>query len=375
MRQSGAAELRLFLPDDGEFQAVLSLRDAALDRVRDGRGHFVGRQEPAGGLDRADAEQFGHEVNQRGAAESARREVADDVELHVVVDDELVNRAVGGAHAEADARALERRPGGGRATDEPVLVADDQFAVRADVNGQRALRRLVHPGGEDHADGVRADEPGDVRKHVDHAVRVDAQPDVAAGDVGRAAEPGDVRRLRHELGVHAEKEMAHRGVAHHGRLVQVLAADAGGLAAFRDDLVQAADDLLLQFAEAVRVRGGVADAAHHVVAERDLRVGARRHRQLAAADEVHQEADDGRRPDVERDAEVLAGRVARFQGHEAPLRGHGGHVEIPAADDRGQFPQHAQVEVHFLLAERGEQPVRVRALVVQRRRGQRTCCF
>ena len=38
-----------------------------------------------------------------------------------------------------------------------------------------ALVGLVHPGGEDHADRVGADEPGDVRQGVDHAVRMDAQ--------------------------------------------------------------------------------------------------------------------------------------------------------------------------------------------------------
>ena len=58
----------------------------------------------------------------------------------------------------------------------------------------------MHSGGEDHADRVGADEPGDVREGVNDAVRMNAQADVAAEDVDRAAEPGDVRRLRDEFG-------------------------------------------------------------------------------------------------------------------------------------------------------------------------------
>ena len=70
-------------------------------------------------------------------------------------------------------------------------------------------------------------------------------------------------------------------------------------------------------------------------------------------------------------AVIVAGRVARLERDEPPFGGDRRHVEIPAPDDRRQGPQRAEVELHLRPAERVEQPVRVRALIVQRRRRQR----
>ena len=46
---------------------------------------------------------------------------------------------VGGAHAVAHAAALEGRPGGAGADDQPVPVAEDHLAVGADVDEQGEL--------------------------------------------------------------------------------------------------------------------------------------------------------------------------------------------------------------------------------------------
>ena len=68
-------------------------------------------------------------VDEAGAAEAERLNVADHGQLHLAVDDlHAFDRALGGAHAAADLRRLERRPGGRgareRRSDEPSTISE-----------------------------------------------------------------------------------------------------------------------------------------------------------------------------------------------------------------------------------------------------------
>ncbi len=77
------------------------------------------------------------------------------------VEDHALDRALGGAHAVQDLSSLERRARGRRGGDDAVVVADDDLAVRADVDQQprrvsRAIPVATHVG-HDVGPHVRAD--------------------------------------------------------------------------------------------------------------------------------------------------------------------------------------------------------------------------
>jgi len=226
--------------------------------------------------------------------------------------------------------------------------------------------RLVEAGGEDHADGVGADEARDVGQRVDDAPAMDAKADVAGGHVHGAPQHSHVRRFGDVLRVHAEEEVVHRRVADDDGLVEVAAADAGRPAAFLDDVVQALHDAPLKLLQPFGARAGVLNARDHVIAEGHLGIRARGHGQVASGVQVHEEADHRGRADVERDAVVVRRRVARLHGDEPSFGGHGGQVEPTLAERLRQFVQrvHRRVEVP---SECRQEPVGVRALVFEAR--------
>ena len=62
----------------------------------------------------------------------------------------------GGPHAELDAAAFEGRSGGAGGAGQPLLVADDDLAVGADIDEQGQLGVFVDPRGQDPGDDIAA---------------------------------------------------------------------------------------------------------------------------------------------------------------------------------------------------------------------------
>ena len=119
----------------------------------------------------------------------------------------------------------------------------------------------------------------------------------------------------------------------------------------------------------VRVHHRGADPGDHVGAVGLLRVEHRRHRDGGAGGQVEQGGHDGRRAEVEGDAEPALGRVARLDVDEHVVHDHRGHLKCPPASratGRAARAGRPQVEV----VERVAQPLEVGALVGQCRLGQ-----
>ena len=160
----------------------------------------------------------------RAVADHAERERA------VVVERDVLDRAVQRRHAARDRAALERRPGRARRRQDPVPVAEDQLGVGADVHDrdEPIFVREVH---RQHAGRrIGADVPADDRRAV-HARLADGS---AAGSAGRSAirlvvvalalghlDLGDrpVRVLPDRVHALPEEQVAHRRVADHDHLV------------------------------------------------------------------------------------------------------------------------------------------------------------
>src|SRR6266566_6943449 len=83
----------------------------------------------------ARAEELRDRVDKTGAAEAHRVDVADHRQPDGAVDDlYALDRAVGGTHAAADLRRLERGPGGSRCRKRFRRRAEHDLGVRADVD-------------------------------------------------------------------------------------------------------------------------------------------------------------------------------------------------------------------------------------------------
>ena len=102
-------------------------------------------------------------------------DVADHRQLDLAVDDlHALDRAVGGAHAAADLRRLERRPGGRRGRERLRGRAEHDLRVRADVDEEPDAPVERDARREDAGDDVRADVRAERREHHGRRARVHA---------------------------------------------------------------------------------------------------------------------------------------------------------------------------------------------------------
>ena len=150
-------------------------------------------------------------------------------------------------------------------------------------------------------------------------------------------ERGDAERL----GVDAEGDLRHRGVAGEDDFVDLVAVDlAGG----KDLFGQLGERLVGEVAELVE-RVGVhhrgADAADDVGAERLLLVEHALDGDGGTGLDVEQVGDDGGGAEVVGDREAPAGRVAGLDGDQLGVGDHGGELPVRRAQRLAERAQHA----------------------------------
>ena len=79
-------------------------------------------------------------------------------------DVDLGNRARGCAHAHGNAGTLESGPGSRGGAQHALAVADDNFAVGAEVHQGYQRFTFVQAGGQDPRQDVAADKPAEARQ-------------------------------------------------------------------------------------------------------------------------------------------------------------------------------------------------------------------
>ena len=313
MRELDGAHVALG-DEDVVVQAV-GVGAALRDHAR-GAG-LLGGADEAGGVDEAGHAHLGDRLDDAGAADAGDAGVgreggvvgpgvdADDAEAGLLghrVDLDALDGAGGGALAGGDLRPLEGGAGGGGAGEHPLAVAEEDLGVGADVDHEHQLLGAVGRLGEGDGGGVGADVAGDAGQDVDAGVLVQAELDLLGPEVERVG--GGEREGGHaELGrVDAEDEVVHDRVADDHRLEDQLAGDAGLGGGLAGELVEGGADGLRHLPGAAGVQHGVADPAHQVLAEADLRVHQAGGGLDLAGGEVAEVAGDGGGADVDGEA-------------------------------------------------------------------------
>ena len=108
--------------------------------------------EAAVGAEDISLQEGGQEVDQPGAADALGLHLVDGHEHGfgvLGIDAHFFHRAAGRPHAVADAAPLEGRAGRAGGAGQPLLVADDDLAVGADVDIQGKFGVFKNPGGQD----------------------------------------------------------------------------------------------------------------------------------------------------------------------------------------------------------------------------------
>ena len=271
--------------------------------------------------------------------------------------------AGGGAHAVAHDAPLEPRPGRASADEQELAVADDDLRVRADVHQQRHPLARVHPGDEDPGERVAADVAADVGQHDDRRGGVHAEPQLRGAHNGEAVRDRYVRRPAEMVGVEAEEEVRHRGVAGHADAADLPGRDARGDGELRSEVVDGPRRKLLQPFETALVQAQVR-AGEDVLAVRHLRVQHGALPERSAGVEIDQRPDDVRRTQIDGEPEVprTARPPARCAAASARERGRPSRPrENPAARSSFGRPATTGRGAWTPLSPRASSPPRTRS--------------
>ena len=157
--------------------------------------------------------------------------------------------------------------------------------------------------------------------------------------------------------------MDHRRVARDGDLVDLRRVDGGLAARLEGELVHRLVREVLELLEGGRIEHDGADAADDIGAERLLLVQHGCDSRRGAGRQVEEGRDDGRRAEIECDAEEPRGRVARLHRHEAIVDDDSGELPVARARNRGQAAKDGGVIALGEVGDAVEHPVDVGALV------------
>ena len=156
--------------------------------------------EAAGVVEDAGADELGHGVDEPGAAEPERLDVADHGQLHLAVDDpHAFDRAFGCAHPAADLRRLERRAGRRGARERALRRAEHDLRVGADVDEEPRPLVEREPGREHAGDDVRPDVRAERREQHRGRALVHRHAEVGGLRLGQPPRRDRERRHRERL--------------------------------------------------------------------------------------------------------------------------------------------------------------------------------
>jgi hypothetical protein len=116
-------------------------------------------------------ESRGDGIDESAPTDAARFDVPEHMAVELVVSkSHRADGTAGRTHAVSDARALEGGSGSGRCAEETVAVAEDDFAVRAQVNEGDELITFMEAGGEDAGEEIAANESTEGGEEADGGI-------------------------------------------------------------------------------------------------------------------------------------------------------------------------------------------------------------
>ena len=174
-----------------------------------------------------------------------------------------------------------------------LAVSQDNLGVRADVDEELDCFGPMGPFVQDRGRRVSANVASDAWGHIEHRIR-QVEFDVSGGSTERTLDREWERCLAQGSGVEAEHQVVHDWIAHDGDIDDVRSVNGGELTQLGGDLIQRSANSLCQLDFAAWVHHHVADPAHQILAEPNLRIHLASGGKHLAGCEVDEMASDGR---------------------------------------------------------------------------------
>ena len=247
------------------------------------------------------------------------------------------------------------------------MVADRDLAVGADVDKEAQATIAVEAAGEDAGGDVATDVGAERREDVGGCVRVDLDAEIGRAQAGVVLAGHHKRCDTERLGVDAERDLRHRGVAGEHNFVDLIGAHTAGFEHLEGQLGERLVGEVAELRERVGVHHRRGDAADHIGTEGLLLVEHAADRDRRAGVEIEQVGDHGRGAKVDRHREAATRGVARLDSDQLVVGDHGGDLEVGGAQRFAERAQDADRRVQLEIVDRVVDTLDVGALVGQRR--------
>ena len=325
-------------------------------------GQLVGRQHAPGLVDDTRFEARRQRVDEAGSAHAHRLRIAQrgDAE-RAVLEAARDDRPVARLHPLGDVGALERGAGRRGAADELAVRDERHLAVGAQIGEERAppAARSGHAAEVDQLVKTACDQAGgDVAAHIARHARAQIRP----AQSGHRALDAEQRLGLEGIDPDALRRDAAQDVLHHRVAGDRPAPDARRIdprlgAQVARELQDAARCGIAQHVE--RARGAGVDPADDVGPERGLGVGDAAARQKPRVGRVEQVDGDGRRAQIDRDAQLARlRRVAAEPRQGARIRV--GALHMQAALRREGAHAHALLRIRLACEDAHPRPASAR---------------
>ena len=326
-------------------------------------GAFI-RNEATRLIDQSHAHEFGDGIHQPGSADTRGLDVIDHFHLDAgLVDPNDFNRSTGRTHAAGNRRGFERRTRRCCCRQQSVSVAEDHFAVGADVDEQPNALIAIHAARQGTGDDVATHVGPQGGEQAGARSGVDLDAEFASPHVwvilGRENERSDTERF----GVDTQSDLNHRGVSGHRYLIHLVSMDPR----FRTDLVRELIEGLvgqgLKGFQRRRVQHGGADPADHIGAIPLLFVEHRRDGQRHSIRQVHQRCHHAGGSEVVCDRKNAIAGVSRFDSNQDVVDDDHGHREVGRSKNLRQPPQYPRIRIGCDIGDGIHDATKVRPLI------------
>jgi hypothetical protein len=245
----------------------------------------------------------GDGIDQAAAADPSRFNLPEHVAVELVIEDlNGADCSGGGAHPMTDAGAFEGGTRGSGSAQDMVAIAQDDFAVGAEIDESNQPFTFVELGGEDSREQIAADKPSQGGQEPDSCI-AGQFPGKRCGGEGLKVE-GDRSKgtAAQRFDIKPAKEMVHECVADDHDLFGHVAEGMNRAEEFGNQITDLPADEAGQGTLFARLTGKL-DSAHDIGAILRLPIESRANTENAAGTQIKQLSDDGSGAEIDGDAQ------------------------------------------------------------------------
>ena len=298
-------------------------------------GHCLDDARPADARDTAGLGRLGKAIlvgPQLAADHAKARLLGDRVDLHTL--DGTRRRALPGA----DLCPFERRPGGRGTGQQSLAVAQNDFGIGADVDDKGQRVGLIGRFGQGDGGRIRPDMARYARQDIDaRAIGNRGQTYVRSRQSQRVRRGQREGRLAQFHRVHAQQKVVHDRVADDHSLDDIAGGNTGFGRQFDGQRIQRLTDCGGHLEVTTGIHHGIADPAHQVFAEPDLRVHHAARRAHLAGRQIAQMRGNRCRTEVDGQPQQGCFPQAGKQGGDPVLVMVDGHSNLPVSRSQNRL--------------------------------------